>query len=892
MAQLEPFFVTIAAGLSMCLRALLDAKDSEGSFKGIEIIMAKCTENAGADLPLVRKAAIESNSGVNLVKLSKKVLDNGKAALAIHTLIKMLITPPPKGVTDVADGLRRGLIEGGFGQHVTETLAKYADNGPIVETAALNLQYAFNNPVTWDHLQPTVTAGVVAALAQALLKGSNHEGGTAASLESLAFIAHVDTAKRKGEWNVASRLANAEAWNTISNSLGKHNSGRVAAAAMLLLQKCAASPKAANFLRGMASAGLVTSALKYVKRSVTISQHSKSSNFNETSGSGRGRSASQGRTSANHRASSPMDADATLSGTGTMNGSSGGGELKLRSYQANAWAFVAELSARASEIIIAGEPENMVRILLEPLLNPIVLLQHSKLALKVLRSLIINSPDFVSQFVSHGGCSALVRLVDTLRVPDAQTCLLGADILLMLCENPDLVASVDSAGGFDVLVNAYFRAWEVAPRDMLENFEPKSFVKDKPEHNESLKKLKSIAEGIVKLSRDDDESGKREMLATVVANALTSQSAKSNVAERHVRAAACLVAWTLGAGGDHLPSELEDPTVLLDAKAYVHAGVLKSCYKAMHNFSLNDPVLGAVVIAVQLLLLVPHQPEEKESAAATLRPGDPPPPPPLAPGHALIGTILEVLKTSLKRTEQPDMAVWSSMMHILETTITSEPANTVCFLRWPGLLGLLSRYLEWGLRVCDAEQYRDWRLSTRPPQPDEEVGKKAGDDAKAAALAQHAEPAAAEEAKHEAYTLAMTPFEHPDEVPQWLVPRLVRLFCIACGENGSNINTVAAIRATGIHRKIADYVWPWTLALPGDGLSDEEVDNHETSTFLSLCWRVQKDGPYDEWEAGASREEILTIQKKFAPWKANKELLTEHGHGWKYAESLKSKNNN
>jgi hypothetical protein len=53
---------------------------------------------------------------------------------------------------------------------------------------------------------------------------------------------------------------------------------------------------------------------------------------------------------------------------------------------------------------------------------------------------------------------------------------------------------------------------------------------------------------------------------------------------------------------------------------------------------------------------------------------------------------------------------------------------------------------------------------------------------------------------------------------------------------------------------------------------------------------VHKDGPYDEWEAGASREDILAIQKKFAPWKANKELLTEHGHGWKYAESLKAKN--
>ena len=886
MSTQEPFFVTIAAGLSMCLRALLDAKDSEGSFKGIEIITAKCTENAGADLPLVRKAAVESNSGANFVKLSKKVLDNGKAALAIHSLIKMLITPPPKGVTDIADSLRKGLIEAGFGQHCTETLAKYADNGPIIETASLNLQYAFNNPVTWDHLQPTVTAGVVAALAQALLKGSNHEGGTAACLESLAFIAHVDTTKRKGEWNVASRLANAEAWNTISNSLGKHNSGRVAAAAMLLLQRCAASPKAANFLRGMASAGLVASALKYVKRSVTISNtnHSGTHKGNKDT-SNRGRSASQGRTG--NRASSPMDADATLSGTLNVSGDLLSSSAKLRSYQANAWAFIAELSSRACEIVIAGEPDTMVRILLEPLLNPIALLPHSKLALKVLRSLILNSPEFVSQFISHGGCSALVRLVDTLRVPDAQTCLLGADILLMLCENPDLVPSVDSAGGFDVLVNAYFRAWEVAPRDMIENFEPRSYVKDAPEHLDSLKKLKSIADGIVKLSRDDDESGKREMLATVVSNALVSNT-KSSVAERHVRAAGCLVAWTLGAVGDHLPTELTD-AALLDARAYVNAGVLKSCFTAMRNFALTDTVLGAVVIAIQLLLLVPREMDDRETAINTLRPGDPLPPPPLAPGHALINATLDVLKTSLKRTEQPDMAVWTSMMHIFETTIVSEPANTVCFLRWPGLLGLLSRYLEWGLRVCDAEQYRDWRLATRPRQPDEETAKKAGDDAKAAALAQHAEPAAAEDAKQEAYALAMTPIEHPDEVPQWLVPRLVRLFNIACGENGSNVNTVAAIRATGIHRKIADYVWPWTLALPGDGLSDEEVDNHETSKFLSVCWRVQKDGPYDEWEVSASREEILSIQKKFAPWKANKELLTEQGHGWKFAESLKAK---
>ena len=869
-----PFFVTIPAGLSMCLRASLDAKDSEGSMRGIDTITRKCTDNSGVDLALVRRASIESASAPALVKLSKKVLDSSKAVLAMHSIFKMLIAPPPRGVTDVADPLRRSLIESGFGQHCAETLAKYADQGPVVEAAALNLQYVFNNPSMQDAMQPTITSGCVAALAATLIKSGNSEPATAGSLETLAFIAHVDATKRKGEWNVMARLADADAWTSIVNkSLGNHGkSGRVTSAVMLLLYKCASSPKATNFLRALSAAGLVATALRFARRSIETA-----------SGAGVG---------ARDRSSSPSRADATMSATkGAASHAGGGaaaasaGAAPMRSYAQHAWSFIGEVAAKAPDTLLGGDPESMVKLLMQPLLSPLPhLLPHAKASLAILASLVKNSPDFLTQFVAHGGCAALAKLIDTLRVPEGRTSLDGADIMLAMSNIPSVLPAVLASGGFEVLVNAYFRAWEMVPASIGNALLRGKAVANAP-HSERLEKLRGMALGIVRLSRmdEEDDGERREMLAKIVVGALA--SGKGDESGRHVRAAANLLAWTLGGEGEHAPTAIDGPE-LLDGKAYVAAGAVRAAYSAMRVFALQDQVLSAVLAALQVLQLAPAEPEAAaRTGSVAPRPGDAPPPPPEAPGAQLIGAVLDVLKTSLKRDAQPDMHVWTVLFVMLEATLARDPANMVAFLKWPGLLGLLSRFLEWSIRVCDAEQYRDWRLETRPPRPDEEHAKKLGDEAKAAALAHGSDAGSAEAEKQAAIDEAMKPTELPDEVPQWVPARFVRLFNFACGDGGSNSGTVAQLRAAALHRKVADFVWPWVLALPNDALEDEEIDAGAVGDFLAICWRVQKDGPYAEVEAGLSREDIALVAKKNPGWQPDAELLTPEGHGWRWAEA-------
>jgi hypothetical protein len=108
-----------------------------------------------------------------------------------------------------------------------------------------------------------------------------------------------------------------------------------------------------------------------------------------------------------------------------------------------------------------------------------------------------------------------------------------------------------------------------------------------------------------------------------------------------------------------------------------------------------------------VLLLVEYVPPEVPKVAAVApRPGDPPPPPPEAPGFRVNSTVLDVLKTGLKRDQAPDNAVWTQLFTLLEQTVQASAANTVCFLRVPGLLGVLARVLEWGLRVSSADDYR------------------------------------------------------------------------------------------------------------------------------------------------------------------------------------------
>ncbi len=876
------YFVTIASGLALCIREMLEAKDSEASLRGIERMLAKCTDEAGKELPLVRRAAIEGRCGGELVKLGKKVLDSAKAASAMQTLLRLLIRPPPRGVTDVADPLRRALIEGGFGQHCVETLAKYADQGAVAEIAALNLQYLFNAPASWDFLQPTISSGAVAALAGCLVKSGTHEGATAGCLETLAFMAHVDVAKRKGEWQVAGRLNDLDAWNTITNkSLGNHGrSGRVAAAAMLLLHKCASSPKAGNALRGMSAAGLVSTALRFARRSVAGPGGARP----ESPERERGRSSSPGP---GETLNATLTATARAPEKSHPQGAMGPAQPKgpagpppMRSYAQHAWAFAGELAAKSPETFVAGDPDAAVRLLLAPLLAPLPnQLPHARAALGIVSSLVRNSPDFLAQFVATGGCATLARLVDTLREPEAALCLAGAEVLRGLSEVPAVLPAVVDAGGFDVLLNAYFRAWEVAPQHMAMPSFPPNAKADAA--NKRLAALRDMALGVVRVARADDE--RRELLATVVANALA--NGLGGMAARHVSAAACLVRWSVGCTppAEHFPEDLHaDEEALADCKLYVQAGAQRSALAALRTFALDDNVLGAVLGALRVLLLVEYVPPEVPKVAAVApRPGDPPPPPPEAPGAKVIGAVLDVLKTGLKRDQAPDNAVWTQLFTLLEQTVQASAANTVCFLRVPGLLGVLARVLEWGLRVSSADDYRAWRVEARPPKPDEEVAKKHGEEAKAAALAEGADAAAAAAAMQAAIDRFMAPTELPEETSQWLMGRVVRLFNFACGEGGANSNTVAQLRAASLHRKVAEFVWPWVLSLAADGLEPAEIDAGATEKFLKACWLVTKDGPYQEWEAGASREDIALVSKRFPSWRVDESLLLENGNGWK-----------
>ena len=871
------YFVTIASGLSLCIKEMLEAKDSEGSLRGIERMLAKCTDEAGKELPLVRRAAIDGRCGGELVKLGKKVLDSAKAASAMQTLLRLLIRPPPRGVTDVADPLRRALIEGGFGQHCVETLAKYADQGAVVELAALNLQYLFNAPASWDFLQPTISAGAVAALAGCLIKSGTHEAATASCLETLAFMAHVDVAKRKGEWQVAGRLNDLDAWNTITNkSLGNHgHSGRVTAAAMLLLHKCASSPKAGNSLRGMSAAGLVTTALRFARRSVAGPGGARPESPE------RGRSSSPGGGAGETMSATRVPEKSHPQGAmGPAQPRAPPGPPPMRSYAQHSWAFAAELASKSPETFIAGDPDAAVRLLLAPLLAPLPnQLPHARAALGIVASLVRNSPDFLSQFVAAGGCATLARLVDTLREPEAALCIAGAEVLRGLADMPEVLPAVVGAGGFDVLLNTYFRAWEVAPQHMeMPTYPPNAKV---DAGNKRLAALREMALGVVRVARADEE--RRELLATVVTNALA--NGLGGMAARHVSAAACLVRWSVGGTppAEHFPDELHaDEDALTDCKLYVQAGAQRSALAALRTFALDDGVLGAVLGALRVLLLVTYVPPEAPKIAAVApRPGDPPPPPPEAPGFRIITAVLDVLKTGLKRDQAPDNAVWTQLLTLLEQTVQASAANTVCFLRVPGLLGVLSRVLEWGLRVSNAEDYRLWRMDARPPKPDEEAAKKHGEEAKAAALAEGADPATAAAAMQATIDKLLAPTELPEETSQWLMGRVVRLFNLACGEGGANSNTVAQIRAANLHRKVAEFVWPWVLSLAADGLEPAEVDAGATEQFLKVCWIVTKDGPYAEWEAGATREDIAVVQKKFPSWRVDESLLLENGNGWK-----------
>ena len=882
------YFVTIASGLSLCVKEMLEAKDSDSSLRGIERMLAKCTDEAGKELPLVRRAAIDGRCGAELVKLGKKVLDSVKAVTALQTLLRLLIRPPPRGVTDVADPLRRALIEGGFGQHCVETMAKYADQGAVAELAALNLQYLFNAPASWDFLQPTIAAGGVAALAGCLIKSGSHEGATASCLETLAFMAHVDVAKRKGEWQVAGRLNDLDAWNTITNkSLGNHaRSGRVTAAAMLLLHKCASSPKAGNSLRGISAAGLVATAMRFARRSVAGPDGARpeSPERGRSSSPGAGGAAGAGETMSATRVPEKSHPQGAM---GPAQPRVAPGPPPMRSYAQHSWAFAAELAAKSPETFIAGDPDAAVRLLLAPLLAPLPnQLPHARAALGIVASLVKNSPDFLTQFVAAGGCATLARFVDTLREPEASLCLAGAEVLRALADLPAVLPAVVGAGGFDVLLNAYFRAWEVAPHHMeMPTYPPNAKLDG---GNKRLAALREMALGVVRVARADDD--RRELLATVVANALA--NGLGGMAARHVSAAACLVRWTVAASppAEHFPDDLADEEAFRDCKLYVQAGAQRSALAALRTFALDDRVLGTVLGALRVLLLVPYvAPEAPKIAAVAPRPGDPPPPPPEAPGFRVISTVLDVLKTGLKRDQAPDNAVWTQLLTLFEQTVQASPANTVSFLRVPGLLGVLSRVLEWGLRVSSAEDYRLWRMEARPPKPDEEAAKKHGEEAKAAAIAEGADPATAAAVMQATIDKLLEPTELPEETSQWLLGRIVRLFNLACGEGGANSNTVAQIRAANLHRKVAEFVWPWVLSLAADGLEPAEIDCGATEHFLKVCWLVVKDGPYAEWEAGATREDIALVAKKFPSWRVDESLLLENGNGWKTEEQRPKK---
>ena len=563
------------------------------------------------------------------------------------------------------------------------------------------------------------------------------------------------------------------------------------------------------------------------------------------------------------------------------------GPPTMRSYAQHAWNFAGELAAKSPETMLAGDPDAIVRLLLAPLLSPLPnQLAHTRAALGITASLVRNSPDFLAQFVAAGGCAVLARLVDTLREKEAATCLQAADVLMALSAMPQVLPSVVEAGGFDKLLDAYFRAWEVAPGpDYMDmpSYPPNS---KRDASDKKLSALRAMALGVARIAREDDE--RREVLASVVSNALAN-AAGTPVAAAHVCAAACLVTWTIGAPvdrlgfrGEHFPAMLTDPELAAECKLYVQAGAQRNALGALRAFALDDRVMGAVLQALQVLLLVAYEPPEQPKVAVLApRPGDAPPPPPEAPGFQVISTVLDVLKTGIKRAAAPDNAVWTMLLTLFEQTVTASPANTVAFLRVPGLLGVLSRVLEWALRTCDADDYHAWRRESRPPKPDEEAAKKAGDEAKAAALAEGQDSAAAAAAAQAATDFALAPTELPEEKSQWLLGRIVRLFNFACGEGGANSNTVAQIRAANLHRKVAEFVWPWVLSLAADGLEPAEIDGGATEAFLTVCWRVMKDGPYREWEAGASREDIAAVAKKFTSWRADESLLLENGNGYK-----------
>lgn len=733
--------------------------------------------------------------------------------------------------TDAADPLRKQLIEASYGPHLAEIIGKYADNPAVVEPAALNIQYLYGpNPAAWDAMQPLVAGGVVAALVGALGKSSASTAAVAAVVEALAFVAHVDANRRKGDWNVIAKLADLDAWSALTNTaLGKHGrSGRVAAAVMTLLHKSCSSPKATNFIRGIASAGLLSTALSYMRRSLVSRPQPAGADGRERSVSpvrpGTSHSTARPVTAASGTGRSGMGASMTMSSTRSMGStlnslsstsSSNGqhnGPARLRSYAEEAWHFVRECAAKTPETVMGGDPEAIVRLLLEPMLQATVLTAHAKLALGVLAPL-INSEIFLQPFVSNGGISVLTALTSSMLRIDIGGALKGCDILFTLADNPILLPYVLEAGGFQAVVETYFVSWETKYND------------------EEL--LQKLANGLLKLVVDNEQL--RSNLAHIVLQALSSH--KGDAAPRHVSAAACLITWS-----QQLHPDMTNTFLVANSADHI-CGAIKA-------FALRDEVLARLVHALRTL--VPVSPIDL-----------------FIDGHyalnggSVVTSIIDFLRASLKRDTPPDMPTWTSLFEILEGLINASAANKAAFLRYPTLLPMLCRFTEWSIRVCDADVYKEWRLATRPPPP-----KDLKEDPKTAAANNKKKGSRKEEQPAE-------PEPPQDLPPQWVPARLVRLVMIYCADGG-NANAVASIRASLLHRKVGDYVWPWVCALVDGGLEEGEVDGGVTRAFLaSGCWRVASDGPYQGWEASAPPADIRAMQKKFPSWKPDPSYLQQ-----------------
>jgi uncharacterized membrane protein YgcG len=948
-----PDMVTIPAGLALLVKGLQTA-DGPSVERATDLLLRRCE---GDSLTLVRAAFLASACLSPLAKTVKRCLDNAKTQLNFAKVVGLLIAPPARGKVDVADPLRKALIADNYGAGVAEVLSKYADNPPLVEASAMNVQYLYANPASWDAVHAVIFS-LVAPLASAVPKSGASATAVAACVESLAFLAHVDVVRKKGDWQVVAKLADLEFWMPLVNvALGKHGrSGRVAAAVMTLLRTCASSPKATNHIRGMATAGLLPTAVGYMRRSVAAAPvaggaEGMDRSLSPARGGGRGGSPSRPGTSASSArpgtsastvrpgtsASSSMrqtaGGAATMSatrGTATMGGRTAGGggrvttatgagggpSRPLRTYADNAWGFAKEVALKTPEILLSGEPEPVARLLLIPLLSPVELLPHARHALSILAPL-LRMDAFLSPFLAAGGIAVLSALVTTLLRVDPDTALAGLTVLMAVADlGPACFDGVLAAGGFEAAADAYYVAWE------LHGVAPGSHTHADTDEADLLR---GLARTVVRLAVGSEE--RRARLAGAVAGALDAR--KGDIAPMHVVASACLIAWSASAAGaDPAPPAAQaagagaghhhhnhnhhnqqppqpppaTPEELASREAFRHsyeaAAIPAHLCGALRAFPLDDALLGPLLTALRSFM--------------------PPPPaggpgvtgPAVTDGGAIIFALVDVVRISFKRESSPDMVVWTVLFQLLEDLIFASPSNRAAYLRYPGLLPVLSRALEWAIRACDAEEYKQWRLATRPPPPPEEdaggkgPGGKAGAGKKAKAGAggrgggggggshggSAAPPAGGDGGGSGAAAdgdggEGANQHHHLVEVaPQWIPARIVRLVFCFCGESGATASAAQA-RAALVHRKVGEYVWPWVLSItddeatPGSGISPphgliaREVDGGVVRDFLTTVWRVGTDGPYQGWEETATPDQIRALMRKFPSWKPDPSYL-------------------